>query len=106
MRRVGSAAPTRRAGSRPRAPSRALARLLIEVRTHGSFMSHTTDTGGAPARPNEGSIHDWLRATLGELLGVPPAEVDFGVRFRELGLASLQVTTLVAQLSAHLGRAL
>ncbi|WP_437952503.1 SDR family NAD(P)-dependent oxidoreductase [Sorangium sp. So ce296] len=69
-------------------------------------MSHTTDTGGAPARPNEGSIHDWLRAKLGELLGVPPAEVDFGVRFRELGLASLQVTTLVARLSAHLGRAL
>ncbi|WP_437580046.1 SDR family NAD(P)-dependent oxidoreductase [Sorangium sp. So ce887] len=69
-------------------------------------MSHTTDTGGAPARPNEGSIHDWLRATLGELLGVPPPEVDFGVRFRELGLASLQVTTLVARLSAHLGRAL
>ncbi|WP_394831085.1 SDR family NAD(P)-dependent oxidoreductase [Pendulispora rubella] len=55
---------------------------------------------------NEESVHGWLRETLGQLLEVPPADVEFRVRFRELGLASSQVTELVARLSEYVDRPL
>ena len=52
------------------------------------------------------SVTAWLRGTVGSLLGVPPADIDLAARFRELGLASVQVTALVVRLSEHIGCAL
>ncbi|MGK3975596.1 SDR family NAD(P)-dependent oxidoreductase [Sorangium sp. So ce118] len=55
---------------------------------------------------DHGSIRSWLGETLSRLLGVSQEAIDFNARFRELGLASSQVTELVTQLSEHLDRQL
>ena len=49
------------------------------------------------------AVGAWLRETVSELLGVAPSDIDMTVRFRELGLASAQVTALIARLSHHIG---
>ena len=48
----------------------------------------------------------WLQQTIGQHLGVAAKAVDPRLRFRELGLDSLRMAKIVAQLSAHLGRSL
>ncbi len=54
----------------------------------------------------EESVCEWLRAAIGRVLGVPVAGVDVAVRFRDLGLGSLQITELIRQLSEHVARPL
>src|SRR4051812_1954301 len=46
----------------------------------------------------------WLRDTLAELIGIDAASIDFGTRFRDLGLRSVLALQLVARLSERLKR--
>ncbi|HET8937644.1 MAG TPA: beta-ketoacyl synthase N-terminal-like domain-containing protein, partial [Polyangiales bacterium] len=46
----------------------------------------------------------WLRSALSALMHVQPQDVDFGVRFRELGLESAALLKLVAELCRATGR--
>ncbi|WP_437308061.1 SDR family NAD(P)-dependent oxidoreductase [Sorangium sp. So ce388] len=55
---------------------------------------------------DHGSIRSWLGEALSRLLDVSQEAIDFNARFRELGLASSQVTELVTQLSEYLDRQL
>src|SRR4051794_10087268 len=49
------------------------------------------------------SACEWLRDELSRLLGTSPAQIDLSVRFRELGLVSLQITELLSRLSERVG---
>src|SRR5262245_11878342 len=63
-----------------------------------------TDSSKAETTPlDPKSVSAWLQEAVGELLEVAPADVDPAVRFRELGLESAQITSLVARLSDRLG---
>jgi acyl transferase domain-containing protein len=52
------------------------------------------------------SITEWIIEQVATRTGVPASSVDPGVRFKSLGLGSLDVTSILSQLSAMVGRPL
>ncbi len=52
----------------------------------------------------ESSLFAWIRNTIGELLGISPGTIALDARFRDLGLRSLHITTLMTRLSERVGR--
>lgn len=70
-------------------------------------MSRPTDAPAQAATTiSPESVCRWLQKTMGRLLQVDPANIDTRIRFREIGLESVQITALVAELSEYLGRSL
>lgn len=55
--------------------------------------------------PSEMALRAWLCEAIRDISGASAA-IDAGVRFRELGLGSMQVIELVARLSTHVARPL
>lgn len=58
-----------------------------------------------PALDDAGAIIDWLTRRIAEIRDVPVGSVRPEERFSRNGLDSLAVTTLLAELSRHMGRA-
>jgi acyl transferase domain-containing protein/acyl carrier protein len=58
------------------------------------------------AAPSAEAILSWLKSYLGRALGILPAQVGHGERFRNLGLDSWGAGAMLAELSVQLGRPL
>jgi acyl carrier protein len=57
-------------------------------------------------RPDASSLERWLTALIGDLLEIPPEQIDVTVRLDRYGLDSAAALSVVDSLERHLGREL
>jgi len=53
---------------------------------------------------NETSLRAWMKETIAQILGVSSGSIELETRFRDMGLRSVHITVLVAQLSERIER--
>lgn len=81
----------------------------MKGRSHQGGETQAQGTSG-PAAPagacGAQEVRDWLVATLSDVRGIAPADIDARQPFSSYGLGSIQAVSLIGELEDRLGRTL